>query len=238
MISQTTIKTLMGKYQTTKLNIKREYLQNLFLSYFYQQNGSENIFFKGGTALRIAYKSPRFSEDLDFSSNIKEVRIEQIIIDTLSELEKEGFFIEVKDATKTSGGYLSVILFDYDKEKISLKLEISLRKKEVKGEIITIINDFIPAYTIMLLLEEELIGEKIEALLTRQKARDFYDFYFILRLGILPIKYKYLMKPIMETVKKTNIQFEKELKIFLPKSHILIVKNFKPVLERELERYV
>lgn len=34
---------------------------------FYQEKEAEAILFKGGTALRLIYQSPRFSEDLDFS---------------------------------------------------------------------------------------------------------------------------------------------------------------------------
>ena len=49
----------------------------IFLSYLYQEPGSEKLLFKGGTALRIVFKSPRFSEDLDFSGfNFKHAEIE------------------------------------------------------------------------------------------------------------------------------------------------------------------
>ncbi|MBI3335601.1 MAG: nucleotidyl transferase AbiEii/AbiGii toxin family protein [Candidatus Portnoybacteria bacterium] len=70
MISQDTITKFADRYQTTELTIRREYLQHLFLSYFYKQGNTDNIYFKGGTALRFIYKSPRFSEDLDFSSSL------------------------------------------------------------------------------------------------------------------------------------------------------------------------
>ena len=80
MISEKTIKELTQKYQTTEINIIREYCQHLFLSYFYQKRKSEQIYFKGGTALRIIYNSPRFSEDLDFTGihNIAYYEIEDI----------------------------------------------------------------------------------------------------------------------------------------------------------------
>lgn len=104
MISGETIKKLAQKYQTTELNIEREYFQHLFLSYFYQQKGSEKIYFKGGTALRLIYQSPRFSEDLDFSSSLKNIPvIEKMVIGTLSEIEREGIEAEIKEAKKTSG---------------------------------------------------------------------------------------------------------------------------------------
>ena len=67
MITADTIKKMAVALQTTELNIAREYAQHLFLSGFYQQRGTHPVMFKGGTALRIVYNSPRFSEDLDFS---------------------------------------------------------------------------------------------------------------------------------------------------------------------------
>lgn len=61
MISEEEIQRLASKYQTSEGNIRREYFQHLFLSYFYQQPKAADIFFKGGTALRLLYQSPRFS---------------------------------------------------------------------------------------------------------------------------------------------------------------------------------
>jgi hypothetical protein len=41
------------------------------------------------------------------------------------------------------------------------------------------VSDFVPAYTLVALALEQLVGQKIAALLSRKKARDFYDLYFI-----------------------------------------------------------
>ena len=67
MISVEELNLLSVKLQTTQQNIRREYLQHLFLTYFYQQKEADAYFFKGGTPLRLAFNSPRFSEDIDFS---------------------------------------------------------------------------------------------------------------------------------------------------------------------------
>jgi len=94
MITQDTIKELATKYQTSELNVAREYCQHLFLSYFYRQKGSEKVLFKDGTALRMIYQSPRFSEDLDFSGfKVSSSSIEELVEDTLLEIEREGFNI-------------------------------------------------------------------------------------------------------------------------------------------------
>lgn len=46
---------------------ERDYIQHLFLYLLYSASRREDVglHFKGGTALRIVYHSPRFSEDLD-----------------------------------------------------------------------------------------------------------------------------------------------------------------------------
>ncbi len=91
MISSETIKEFALKNQTTELNIAREYLQNLFLSYFYQQDRSETILFKGGTALKLIHQSPRYSADLDFSSTVATERdITSVIEKTMIEVNREG----------------------------------------------------------------------------------------------------------------------------------------------------
>jgi len=86
------------------------------------------------------------------------------------------------------------------------------------------------------LAQDQLIGGKIQALLDRKKPRDFYDLYFILRKR-LPIKDKKTVLPqALHDLQKTKINFEVELKQFLPKSHWAIIKDFKKTLERELKR--
>ncbi|OGC51458.1 hypothetical protein A2982_02730 [candidate division WWE3 bacterium RIFCSPLOWO2_01_FULL_39_13] len=239
MISQSVIQSLAQKLQSTELNIQREYIQNLFLSYFYQQPDSNKIFFKGGTALRIIYQSPRFSEDLDFSSTKTAIKkIEDIVIHTIGEIEREGINVDIKESKKTSGGYLAIIHFFLNNQEIAIQLEISQRERVNKGELTTVVNDFIPPYTLVTLSQDQLISEKVQALLTRQKARDFYDLYYILRANLLSTKDKGILEKVLILLSKTNILFEQELKIFLPKSHWSIVRNFKKTLEQEIKRTI
>src|SRR3989344_4908002 len=147
MITNSTIQTFAHKYQTTELNIRREYVQNLFLSYFYRQPHAENIFFKGGTALRIIYNSPRFSEDLDFSTSEHDIKkIEDCVIHTLHEVEREGIKTQIGESKETSGGYFAILNFQLDNRLIAVQIEISFRERHAVGELVTIVNDFIPPY--------------------------------------------------------------------------------------------
>lgn len=240
MISTAKIKQLSVKYQTAELNVLREYFQHLFLSYFYQQSKASGIFFKGGTAFRIIYKSPRFSEDLDFSThkiNLKD--LEYILLQTLDQIEFENIKVVLKEAKATSGGYLANILFEADNfQQVTIRVEISFRQSKLKEEVTSISSDYIPSYMISGLEKEMLVDEKIQALLFRKKPRDFYDLYFILRSNLLLPTRRKVLSEILQLLKKTKINFDKELKIFLPKSQWLIIKDFKNNLEREINRFI
>jgi predicted nucleotidyltransferase component of viral defense system len=239
MITAEAVRQLANKYQTTEANIRQEYVQHLFLSYFYQKPQTDKIYFKGGTALRFIYKSPRFSEDLDFSASFFDIDpLEEAVVDTLREIEREGIKTEIVEAKKTTGGYLAILLLQIGMEKITIQLEISLRAKNKKGETVMISNDFVPAYTIEGLVKEQLIDEKIQALLFRKKPRDFYDLYFMLRSNLMPVDRRVVLHQALKALKETEINFETELKQFLPKSHWAIIRDFNQTLEREIERFI
>ncbi|SRR5258708_1139296 len=239
MISDSTIKKLVDKYQTTALNIQREYFQHLFLSYFYQQPKSQNIFFKGGTALRIIYDSPRFSQDLDFNSafiNLKE--IESLVLETLSQMEKENIKFNLEEGKPTTGGFLGLISFKGFTNPLTIQLDISQRDEEKKGEVVSITGDFVPAYNLISVTRHQLVFEKVRALLERKKPRDFYDLYFILRKGLLKPEEKSILPQALNILKESEINFEAELKEFLPKSHWMIIRDFKSILEQEIKKFL
>ena len=240
MLTNETIIKLAAKMQTSEQNVRREYFQHLFLSLFYKQEGTDKVFFKGGTALRLVYNSPRFSEDLDFDSPLADVRsIENAIINTLVEARKDGVETELDEAKKTSGGYLSTMRFIGLGRTVPIRIEISFRDRKKKGEAVFIASDMFPDYTLVQLNSEQLIQGKIDALLDRQKPRDFYDFYFLMRRNLLPEKDKGdVFRRVLEALEKTDINFDSELKEFLPKSHQMIVKDFKTILKREIKRFI
>lgn len=238
MITAGAIRALADKLQTTELNVRREYCQHLFLSHFYQKL-TDQVYFKGGTALRMIYNSPRFSEDLDFSSSLTDIHaLEDAVVGALAEIARENVGVDIAEAKTTSGGYLAILTFRGDDAEVAVQLEISLREGEKRGEAVTIVSDFIPAYTILALARDQLIDEKIRALLSRKKARDFYDLYFLLRANLLPPGKRDALPLALETVRGAKIDFEQELKGFLPRSHWAIIRGFPATLEREIERFV
>jgi hypothetical protein len=135
MIANDALAALRTKYHTTELHGQREYMQQLFQSYLYQQPHTNKMYFKGGTALRIVYGSPRFSEDLDFGLALHDVdEIETAVLHTLVEIEREGITTRIVDSVKTSGGYLAVIAFIFGSTPVQIRLEASFREKELRCE--------------------------------------------------------------------------------------------------------
>ena len=238
MISEEFISNLANKYQTNVLNVRREYFQHIFLSYFYQQPKAQHIYFKGGTALRILHNSPRFSEDLDFSSPfITFKEIEDLLLDTLSCIEKENIGFTVKESKQTSGEFLAIVSFEAFLPSIDVKIEVSFRKVEKEGEVVAVTNnDYVPPYTVVSVTEHQLVFGKIRALLDRKKPRDFYDLYFILRSRLIIVQKGEVLSKALMTLNESDINFEKELKQFLPQSHWPIIRDFKATLRKELER--
>jgi predicted nucleotidyltransferase component of viral defense system len=239
MFNSEAIIKLSAKLQSTQLNVRREYLQHLFLSYFYKQEKTDLVFFKGGTALRLIYGSPRFSEDLDFDSPLADAKqIESSIIGALADISQEGVAAELDEAKTTSGGYLSVIRFSAWGQTVPIRLEISFQDKKKHGYGVFIASEMCPDYSIVQLSEDQLVKEKISALTSRKKPRDFYDFYFVLRRNLLPEKKGEIMKQVLAALQESDINFDRELREFLPVNHHLVIKNFKTTLEREISRFL
>jgi predicted nucleotidyltransferase component of viral defense system len=239
VIPRETLAQAATAHQTTEINVAREYCQHLFLRAFYQQKGSERIMFKGGTALKIVYGSPRFSEDLDFSGfGVTVAQIEDWLLISANEIALNGIGVDIVESKSTSGGYLSNLscrLHDYG---IRIQVEISLRQQnDVQGWGVLIAPDFIPAYTLTLLPETRLVEEKLTALLTRAKPRDYFDVYFLLRKRLIAPEMKPHLAAIRGKLQGSRVNFEKELGQFLPRSYQPVIRDFRVMLLRELERH-
>ncbi len=246
MISTENLEKLSRQYQTSVFpNIVREYFQHLFLSELYKLSGSENLLFKGGTALRIIYGSPRFSEDLDFSLfridiHQKKEYAENLFSGVLAKIERIGIEVDIsKKSNITAEGYFGDANFQmYGYPPIGIVINISSRNgKDIHAEVDIVANDFIPTYNILHLPKSELVEEKIfGALAQRKKPRDFYDLYFIMRKGMLSLEQKEKLSSfkddIIGWVKK--IDFRSELSAFLPADQQQIIRDFIRALESEI----
>jgi predicted nucleotidyltransferase component of viral defense system len=238
MLNLETLKKFTNQYQTVEKNVVREYVQHLFLSCLYKLPGANCLLFKGGTALRIIFESPRFSEDLDFTGvNIYRTNIiDNLFIEALSCVEKQKIKIDLTEAKPTTGGYLGIIHYEIYDFIEDMKFEVSLRQgKSLDKELNTIENIYAPAYAIISPTRKEIIKGKMDALTSRKKPRDYYDLYFFLRHPELrKLVDKNRLQEVLGNLEKEKINFKEDISPFLPASHKMILKDFKKNLIKEI----
>ncbi len=212
--------------------LEKDYLQHLFLL-FLSRHLKDELVFKGGTALQKAYGLNRFSEDLDFTLN-REMNIDELIEKIKKDIENFGFKAEYKLlSSKISKCYRLRIngpLYDGTERSIaSLRIEISLRKDLLlepdTKEIIPAYIDLQP-YIVLIMNTEEILAEKIRSIFQREKARDMYDMWFLLKKGI-KINYSFVEKK----TEFYNIKFNKN-------SFLKRISRMKKIWKEELSGYV
>jgi hypothetical protein len=163
-----------------------DYFQNIFL-FIISKKFSNEIIFKGGTALYKCFGLDRFSEDLDFNV-IKETNLEKIEqglkpFKLNYEKEEKSFERNKKIIFRIKGP-----LYNGSRNSLcKLELDFSLREevelKPVTKKIGTFMEE-IPSFDILVMNQKEILAEKFRAILTRKKARDLYDIYFLLNKEI------------------------------------------------------
>ncbi|MBI5220323.1 MAG: nucleotidyl transferase AbiEii/AbiGii toxin family protein [Candidatus Liptonbacteria bacterium] len=236
MLDRASLQQFIKRAQTSPLNVIREYCQHLFLSYLYQLPGSERLLFKGGTALRIIFHSPRYSEDLDFTgARIAQAEVEDLFIDTIANIERTGIPVRIEEGKNTTGGYLGIVYFRAYDQEIEIRVEISLRVgKLVTGTRKLIENEYVPAYSIVHLPQDLLMRGKLDALKARHKPRDFYDYLFMLSGNYPLAEERDSLVAVLKLLRETKIDFRSELKQFLPASHVMHLRDFKKLLAQKI----
>lgn len=173
----------MEKYELheykSKLNynlsqLELDYYQHFILSKIF--NKFNTIYFKGGTCLQKCYGIKRFSEDLDF--NYTDININEII----SFIEKI-FGTKISNKYETKFGISFSISFKgilfTGTEQSKCKISFDFRKNDVYEKalkrIIKPVYKDLSNYFLIALSANEILAEKVRAIITRYKARDVYD---------------------------------------------------------------
>lgn len=238
MLDRNFLQNFAVKSETSFQNIIREYSQHLFLRSFYTKKGCNNFLFKGGTALRIVFGSPRFSEDLDLTGLVRSRDYEKVLEETLFDLSSEGINIDLTESKTTSGGHLANLMVNLFEEKVEIKNQISFRESgKMNAESVVITTNLAPSYSIYFLERAILVEEKIKALIERAKPRDFFDLYFILRKEELRRVFKIdriqREKVLAKIEIQSRLELERELKEVLPRSFWRVINDLPRALKRE-----
>lgn len=167
--------------------VEKDYLQHYILSSLGRRSGS-SLVFKGGTCLQKIYGLDRFSEDLDFIAT-KDFDLKVALEHVGKDLEKLGYPIDLRksrrDGDKKSFRMMieGPLFNGRDISKCSITVDVSSRSDLIKGpltkRLVPIYNEITP-YTVYYMDASEIMAEKVRALITRNKARDLYDLYFLI----------------------------------------------------------
>lgn len=230
MISQNQIRRLVKRYKVNDSIITREYVQLLFLKELYEQNFSKNIFFKGGTAIRLLYEGTRFSEDLDFTVQLDSDSFTKHLQKFFSAFENIHSATFKERKTITGKAFLLTADIPYIKSNIFVKLDFSMRENvlEPTQNILTTDYPIIMQGFINSLSRNEILAEKIRAIMTRKKHRDLYDLWVLQENGaaldekLVAKKLSYYNEVFdsKKTIKRLNSftkeEFVKDLRPFIP----------------------
>lgn len=159
------------------------------------------IYFKGGTALHKMFLNySRLSEDIDFTLTRD---LEKVKEETKTIIEKSQLFERVtKD--KDVEGFTRLIAHYKDFEGVEGTVFIDLNQRgklllpPEKHTIIHFYPEEIPAFSFPTLAQEEMIAEKVVAAIARNKPRDHFDLYRIIKVG-LPINKELVKKKCKES---------------------------------------
>ena len=235
MITEEQIYFISKKNKINETVIFREYLQLLFLSEMYSKKQSKDIFFKGGTALHLLYKAPRFSEDLDFTVEMEEKDFLDFIWQVFEDLSKKEP-VKFKERKTIAGKRFLLtglpVVLPY---KTFVNLDFSFREKVLDPQKSIIETDYPLLFTsyVYHLSRDEIFAEKIRAILTRKRGRDLYDLWYLITQGarldkdLVKEKLKYYH---LEDITKDKIR--EKFKKFSEKEFVLDMRPFVSVNER------
>ncbi len=219
--------------------VERDYIQHIILSAIYSNKYAvidNNLVFKSGTDLQKQNIVDRFSIDLDFTSDLDFETLSKIFNYVNSYLDDLGisntYSIEEKENSSTAKFNINGPVYESkksDKAKVLIKLEISLKEQiifEPRNQGIFPVYSDIKPYIIISMDINEIISEKIRAIMTRNKPRDVYDLWilikkryevyeFLVRKKLQPYKIKFSLDEFITKINLKKKEWNNELKNLL-----------------------
>lgn len=212
---------LSRKLRIDITHIVREFWEAIVLKGLFDAPEGKLLIFKGGTALRLVYGSPRFSEDLDFSLTKNELKgkfkplIKRIVSAypelTITDLEEK--YYTYLGEIRINEGYLP--------SPFRIKIEISKRLERGYRSELALISS--PVSTIQCLGKvstlEQLYKDKVACISTREKPKDIFDLWYICQ----KLKRPYIPGSIAISQK----ELVRDLRKYLPRDFWPAIENLK-----------
>ncbi len=166
--------------------LTKDYFVTAFL---YSCKDIDGLYFKGGTALqKIFLNHSRLSEDMDYTVTIEmeaakkkiteAIKASQLATNITRDKDVEGF-TRLVIHYKGFGDEEGTVFIDLNKRaKLLLKPE--------RHEINHFYTEYLPTFSVNTLARDEMFAEKVAATVGRNRPRDHYDVYTMIKAG-LPI---------------------------------------------------
>jgi predicted nucleotidyltransferase component of viral defense system len=223
MLTQEQAQKFSIDHQTVIDNVLKEHFQMIVLDQLFKSSFEDRLVFKGGTALRLAYSSVRFSEDLDFSliGDVDYSDFESV----LKKIIKVIPGLEIRDIYDKRFTLYAKLNFhlEYRPFPIGIKVEINKDVRDFDQKPSLIKSPFNNLEVIgRVYTLESIFKDKIRIMENqeRREPRDLFDAWYISqKLGkVFEIKdtYKFSEKELMDS-----------LFHFLPQNQRKVIKLFR-----------
>jgi predicted nucleotidyltransferase component of viral defense system len=212
---------------------ERDYIQTLLLYLLFR--GTQELVFKGGTALRMVYHGNRYSEDLDFNGRDDPVWINGVWQIVITRLIDFGVFAQLRNEWISDVGvsfdvsYQGPLFDGRNRTKGKVRVDVNRRQEAVgtQRELVVPVYDDIRPFVVNVITPEQLLAEKIRALLMRSKPRDAYDIFLMLKQGVrldfelveaklMPFEIVLSQENLEAALKKCQEEWERDLRALLP----------------------
>lgn len=166
------------------------YLQDIILETVSRET-ADQLVFMGGTALLKFYQLDRFSEDLDFTAQ-DQISVAEVVGKAVRDLENYGATIEDRRDDETDEMASTRLgiqgpLYTGDRRSLCfIRIEVNTRSTAslVRTRRYNPLFRDVPSFELAVLDEEEILAEKVRALMTRHAPRDLYDIYHLLERSV------------------------------------------------------
>jgi predicted nucleotidyltransferase component of viral defense system len=207
IMEQTLSEKLAAEIEINAEKIVREEWEVIILKELFDSPIGDNLIFRGGTALRLCYGSPRFSDDLDFSE-LKNIPTEKFnsVINKMAEKFSTLAIVDL-----WSKYYTHIAEFKIKEYWLSqpFRIKIEIRKGEIKNKEFELKLISSPVTPLQALgntaTMKQIFQEKILALKQRKAARDLFDIWYLsqqLKTEIDTKKYNFDRKILRSELRK------------------------------------
>jgi len=188
-MDEQSLRKLAGKYKISFGTLEKDYALTNLLLVISTFPKLDTMVFKGGTALKkIHFENFRFSEDLDFvcfkdvsedfmnfvKSNMKGLDVE---FTEITDLEKKNESVKFKVKYNQSNGARTSI-------KVDLSLRGDVMMEHPTKPILHFYDTFPNAFSVPAMPLEEIMAEKIRAIIYTKHPRHLYDIQYLHNQGV------------------------------------------------------